>query len=165
MTTKDVIIAKLANEARNGSKGQVGESRAVELIAFLDKTLANYSQVLGMSEDAIMTAIESKRDYSAINFYQSSKFPNLENVAVFESSDEVLGKYPSGKYRCPSCNGVSTDPYVCNALRADGKGRCDWKSYGLFGTMGKGLRLVVRSTFLEHPVVHELFMPLETEVT
>ncbi|MDO8654217.1 MAG: hypothetical protein Q7R66_18760 [Undibacterium sp.] len=163
MANKEEIIAKLANEARDGWQGHVGERRAIDLIAFLNKTLANYSQVLGMSEDQIMVAIESKRDYSAINFYQNSKFPSLENVVVFESTEEVKGRYPSGKYRCPSCNGISTDPYVCNVAPASGKKQCDWKSYGLFGTLGKGLRVVVRSTFLEHPVVHEIFMPLEAE--
>lgn len=164
MSIKDDIIAKLADEARSEWKGQIGESRAVELTAFLAKMLANYSQVLGLSEDEIMAAIEARRDYSAVNFYQEAKFPKLDDVTLFESAEEVRDRYSSGKYRCPSCSGVSTDPYVCNAAPAAGKEQCDWKSYGLFGTLGKGLRVVVRSTFLEHPVVHELFMPLEAEV-
>jgi hypothetical protein len=43
----------------------------------------------------------------------------------------------------------------------DGDGKpCDWKAYGLFGTLGKGLRVMLVEGWLDNPRVHEIFMPV-----
>ncbi len=65
---------------------------------------------------------------------------------------------PSRKFRCPSCGGLSSNPYECNASK-----ECDWKSYGFFRTMGKGVRIAIKEGFIENPQIHEIFMPLEFE--
>lgn len=150
-------IEKLKTSARESWSGETGEQRAVVLEKFVRNMLKNYSEKLGYSEEDILLAIESRRDYSAINYYQESKFPSLENVNVYEKIEDLLELVPSKKFRCPSCNGVSKNPYECSC---DG---CDWKAYGLFGCVDKGYKFTLRSKFLENPIVDTIFMPREFE--
>lgn len=154
------IREKLLNEARKSWSGVTGENRATSLGNFLDKLLPSYSKVLGLSEEEILIAIEGARTYSAINYYQEANFPNLDGVLVLEGIEDFKRRYPTGKYRCPSCNGESTNPYECNSGITKGNKVCDWKSYGLFGTLGKGLRVVLKKDFLKHPKVEEIFEPI-----
>lgn len=152
---------KLRQAARDSWSGATGEERAAKLDDFLDQLLPSYSRVLNLPEAEILAAMESARNYSAINYYQSANFPSLDGVVLIDSVDEFKTRYPSGRYRCPACDGVSTDPYVCNSgAMVQGK-PCDWKSYGLFGTMGKGLRVALRNGFLQRPKVDEIFAPIE----
>ena len=151
------MMNNLKQKARDSWAGIEGERRAKRLEAFLNEMLAEYSKALGMNKTAILRALENRRDYSAINYYQRAKFPKLEGVRVFDTEEEVRQICASKKFRCPACEGVSTDPYDCDA------GECDWKSYGLLHTLGKGLRVVCKDTFLENGMVHEIFMPLELE--
>ena len=160
-TTAD-IINDIAASVLKTSPGALGMNRIMEIQGVLDRVLPEYSAALGLSPEAVLAAIEAKRDVSAPNYYQDSNFPRLEGVRVFDSPEAFAAAFPSRKYTCPACAGISTDPYACNAgtIRENGK-PCNWKSYGLFGTMGKGLRAIVKSTFLESPRVHEIFMPVE----
>jgi hypothetical protein len=165
MPTTVEIINKIAKECADSWPGKEGQQRVNRVQALLDRVLPEYAAALDMTPDAVLAAIESRRDYSAINFYQEANFPKLGDVRVFESPNAFKSAFPSGKYVCPSCEGHSTDPYECDTGTVrDGKA-CNWKSYGLFGTMGKGLRAVVKSTFLESPRVHEIFMPVEATAT
>jgi hypothetical protein len=155
------IITKIAKECAASWPGAEGANRAMRVQELLDRVLPEYAFVLGLTPDEVLAAIEAKRDYSAVNYYQDANFPSLQGVKVFDTPEAFKAAYPYGRYVCPACAGHSTDPYECNAGTVrDGK-RCDWKSYGLFGTMGKGLRAVVKSTFLDAPRVHEIFMPVE----
>jgi hypothetical protein len=156
-------LHKLADQARRSWPGEAGQRRANDLLMFITKTLCEYSRILGESEPDILNAIESKRDYSAINYYQEANFPSLENVVLFDDINAFKKRYPSGKYRCPSCGGESTNPYECNAAQPIEKEPCNWKSYGLFGTLGKGIRVALKNEFLSHPKIDELFSPIEAE--
>lgn len=159
------IIADLKDQARATWEGEPGERRAVELETFLRHMLATYAAKLGFSQLDLLTAFEKKRDYSAINYYQQANFPDLEKVLILNTFDEFKRRFPSGRFICPLCGGVSTDAYECNSGVQVGHGTenrtCDWKAYGLFGTAGKGLRVVILDTFLDNPRVHEIFMPEE----
>ena len=163
----EATIEMLKQMARDSWRGTVGEGRAVELEAFLRKMLSGYSSVLGISQSDLLAAFESRRDYSAINYYQAANFPDLSGVVLLENLAEFKQRYPSHKYRCPSCGGESTNPYECNTGLSVGKGKkaitCDWKAYGLFGTVGKGMRVAFRDGFLEHGKIEEIFMPIEVE--
>lgn len=136
METLEDIIEKLKKSARDSWSGETGEKRASDLELFITKTLNEYSEVLGLSKLEILKAIESKRNYSAINYYQEANFPTIKGIMFFETQQDLLSAIPSKKFRCPSCNEVSTNPYECNA----GKD-CNWVSYGFLRTMGKGLRI------------------------
>lgn len=161
---KEEIIEILKQKAREGWGGQTGEDRATELERFLRKTLINYSTILGYTEEEILVKIEGWRDYSAINYYQEANFPRLENIEIFETAEQLRQKFPSHKFVCPMCHGISTDPNTCNSgLFMDKKKKkvCDWKSWGLFRTAGAGYRFVIKEDFLTRPIVHEIFMPVE----
>lgn len=155
-------IEHLKQLARDSWKGQTGEERAKHLEEFLDETLENYSSVLGYSKEEILNAMESRRDYSAINYYQRANFPLLQDVLVYQNREEFLKVCPSKEYICPMCEGISTDPNKCNTGLEMKKGEiCNWKSYGLFGTMGKGASIVFKDSFLQDQTVYKIFMPKE----
>ncbi|WP_407330571.1 hypothetical protein [Enterovibrio sp. 27052020O] len=151
-------LEKIKQLCRESWSGETGEQRAVDAEAFILGFLPSYAGLLGISQQQVLDAIEAKRTYSAVNYYQQSNFPSLDGVKIFDTKQAFAEAAPSKQFRCPSCGGVSSDPYECDASKD-----CDWKSYGLFGTLGKGVRIVVKDTFLEHPRVHEIFMPLEFE--
>lgn len=157
------IIEKCEQLARESWGGQEGENRAKKVGGFLRETLANYSKVLGFSEDKIMHAIEERRNYCVNNYYQRANFPKLdENIKIYETKDDLFKECPSKEFICPSCEGVSTDPQQCNSGKETSKGKtCDWKSYGLFGTAGKGYKFIIKDEFLIGGVVWDIFMPKE----
>lgn len=145
-----------------------GFSDKEKYVAFVRNTVEHYAEVLGLSKLDILRSFETARDYSAPNYYQESTFPRLDTGAVLivDNLDDFRRRFPSGQYRCPSCGGISTNAYACDSgQRVDGPKShvCNWKAYGLFGTMGKGLRVVLKSHFLERPVVTEIFNPVENE--
>lgn len=154
-------IEELCQEARKAGSGETGERRAAQLRAFLANKLAEYSQVLGETEANLLEAIEKHRTYSAVNYYQEANFPSLQGVTLIDDVADFKRRFPSGKYTCPMCAGESTDPYNCNSGKIVDSKPCNWKAYGLFGTMGKGLRIALRNRFLEHPKVDEIFAPVE----
>lgn len=163
MPTTVEIIQTIAASIHKNNSVRLAEQRIGEVQALLDRVLPEYSAALGITQDEVLAAIEAKRNVTAPNYYQDANFPRLDGVRVFDTPEAFAVAFPSRKYTCPACAGISTDPYACNAGTVrDGK-TCNWKSYGLFGTMGKGLRAVVKSTFLEHPRVHEIFMPVEAD--
>lgn len=155
------IIEMLKQKARDSWPGKIGEDRAVKLEEFLRKMLAEYSEKLGFDQEEILSALEARRTYSAINFYQEAEFPSLEGVTVYESQDALMAAIPVKEFRCPNCNGISTNPYECNSGEVIPGGKfCDWKSYGLFGTFGKGFSFTIKESFLEKPMIDQIFMPL-----
>lgn len=159
-TTAQIIEGIAASIAARNSPHLAAE-RIGQVQALLDRVLPEYSAVLGLTPDAVLAAIEAHRDIAPVSYYQEGNFPKLDGVTVFESPEAFRAAAPSGKFICPACEGHSTDPYTCNTgIVRNGK-PCDWKSWGLFGTAGKGLRAVVKSTFLDAPKVHEIFMPVE----
>jgi len=161
MTTTVEIIQKIAASIHKNNSVRLAEQRIGEVQALLDRVLPEYSAVLGLTPDEVLAAIEAKRNVTAPNYYQDANFPRLDDVTVLESLEAFAAAYPSGKYVCPACGGHSTNYSACNTgIERDGK-VCNWKAYGLFGTMGKGMRVIVKPTFLEHPRVHEIFIPVE----
>lgn len=157
----DATRAQLREQARASWPGQTGEQRAKELDRFLDQLLASYSQVLEQSQADILQALEDARTYSVVNYYQAANFPSLHGVALFDTVEQFKARYPLLKYRCPACEGVSSDAFECDSgVIRNGK-KCDWKAYGLFRTMGKGMRVAFVKDFLKRPIVYEIFMPVE----
>lgn len=161
MSAEEIILAVRA-QAQERMEGVIGEQRADDLEAFIREMLTDYAAVLGFSENEILENLEERRDYSAVNYYQPANFPPLKDVHVFDNVGQLRDKFPSGKFVCPNCGGISTDPATCNSgVFMANDLPCDWKAWGLLRTFGKGYWFVVKDDFLAHPVVHEIFMPLE----
>lgn len=155
------IIEHLKQLAYESWRGRTGEERATELEQFLNETLDNYSEVLGFDRLEILKSIEARRDYSVMNYYQRANFPLLENVTIFESLEAFKNRCPSHEFICPNCGGISKDPETCDSGKVIKGKECDWKAYGLFGTLGKGCQLVIKDTFLQNGAVYKIFMPKE----
>lgn len=141
-----------------------GDSTTEQVVEFIRQFTAEYAEALGLSQLDVLVAVEKARDHSAANYYQAAHFPKLDKVAVYATRDDFLAAIPSRKFRCPCCKGESTDPNRCNSGVATlAGGVCNWASFGLFRTMGEGLRVIIKDTFLSDPTIHEIFMPLELE--
>lgn len=149
-------------------KGQCSRNfpdHVIEMEKFIRTKCAEYAAFFSMSELEIITFFEKNRSYNACNYYQEATFPNLNEVRIFETSEELMASIVEKKFRCPNCNQISTNPYSCNSNHSfDENEVCNWKSWGLFKTLGKGARVAVKSTFSEHGIViDEIFMPIAWE--
>ena len=163
----DATIEKIKQLARESWPGKVGEERAEQVEAFLRQRIPEYATAFGLSETEVMEAIEGRRNYSAVNYYQEANFPSLKGVRVFESQEALEATIPPGsKFRCSACGGESTNPYECNSgkvvsgIKNGKKGVCNWKTFGFLRTAGKGFRFTIKEGFLEKPMVDEIFMPV-----
>ena len=122
----------------------------------------HYAEKTGISPTDILDAWESQRDYWYMNFYQESKQPKINNdaVRVFDTIDDLRFSMGDQGFRCPACKGIASSPYECDSGLEISKGKiCDWKSYGLLGTLGKGVSVFVK----EKIAVQTIFMPIAWE--
>ncbi len=68
-------------------------------------------------------------------------------IFKFKSEYEFRQKFPSGLYRCPSCNSIGNEPKHCKF--------CDWSADCLIKTMGKGIVVEIDGK------QNEIFKPIE----
>lgn len=155
-------IEILKGKARDSWSGETGEKRAEDLEKYLRAKLEEYSNALDIPQEEILNAWEQDRTYSAINYYQEANQPSIKSdkVKVFETVEEMLQEIGEKKFRCPSCNGISTNPYSCNSGEEMAKGKtCDWKVYGLFGDLGKGVFVYIKDKLKGETI----FLPISWE--
>jgi len=155
MATNILTYNEIIEKARLTWPGAEGDERAERVKQIVDTRLENYSNVTGFSKEEILIALERARDVNTVNFYQANRLPLLENTHFFDTLSDLKEKFPSGKYICPNCEKISTDPYRCT------QPDCDWKVYGLFGDLGKGIKIIVKELFLDHPFPEAMFKPIE----
>ena len=132
-------------------------------LIWIDEMISNYAEFLGKTKQEVLSAFEEKRNYWSANFYQESNQPKLDkNIHVYENQDDLVESIePKRGFICPACGGVSKDYQNCDTKIKDKNGKeCNWASYGLLGTLGKGFRCIVKDGFLENPTVHDIFMPV-----
>lgn len=101
-----------------------------------------YGEKMGLDWNEILKSWENERSYWYLNYYQDCNQPEIKSdkVRIFDTVDEMLKSMPDKKFRCPACGGISTNPYECNSGLEMSKGKkCDWKVYGLFRDLGKGI--------------------------
>jgi hypothetical protein len=159
------LLKKPVEQARASWEGRTGEDRANKVEEFIRKKTKHYAEILGYSSTEILEKLEERRDYFSCNYYQEANFPELSEVTVFNTKEDFKKSFPSGKYICPACKGISTHALECNSgIPIEKRKTCDWKAYGLFGTMGLGFRFVVKDSFLIEPIVYEIFNPVEREL-
>jgi len=116
-----------------------------------------YANICGVTKEDIIKKWEEGRNYWYMNYYQDSKQPLLGDVKVFETATDLMLSVGKKGFRCPKCSGESSDPYECSC------DECDWKSFGLFGTLGKGVDVFVKESLqLDHfftPIAWESVTP------
>jgi hypothetical protein len=121
-----------------------------------------YAEKTGLNWEDILDSWEKDRDYWYMNYYQDSNQPEIktDKVRIFDTQTDMLKAIDEKKFRCPCCGGVSTDPYECNSgLPMDKRKICDWKIYGLFGDIGKGVYVFCKDIIKGQYI----FMPLSWE--
>lgn len=140
---------------------------ACKFIRFVNGMSLQYSKILNCSQEEVLETLEKNRTYWSANYYQRANFPKLKkknNVDIFETSNDFKNKFPSGKYICPACNGISTSASICDSGKYINSIKiCDWKSFGFFGTLGRGYSFIIKDTFLKEPIVYNIFKPLELD--
>ena len=104
----------------------------------------HYEHKIGATTHDLLNAWESRRNYWYMNFY-NNEIPRLDtsDILIIESKADFPDIAKDG-FICPRCGGVSTDPQECNSGKLmDPINICNWKSYGLFRTLGKGITLFI----------------------
>lgn len=122
----------------------------------------HYADKLELPINEILNAWVDGCNYSFMNYFQDANQPEIkgDKVKVFENVEQMLGKIGKKKFRCPACNGVSTNPYSCDSREEISNGKtCDWKVYGLFGDLGKGVYVYIKDQLKGE----NIFMPLSWE--
>jgi len=158
------LIEEIKQLARYTWPGLIGDERAIEVEKFIKGFLPSYSVALNLSELELLTAIHKRRNVNVVNYYQLARFPPVARFTIYETQNDAMENL-GREFRCPSCSGVSTDPYECNSgLIVDGE-ECSWTTFGLFRCMGKGFLFTIKEDFINHPRIDEIFMPLTKEKT
>lgn len=139
------------------------DKRFNSTLLWIRERVKHYHEKLGFSEVEILEAFEKKRTYWSANYYQESNFPLFnDKVKIFENMNELKESIKSKEFICPACNQKQSNPYTCESGHKDKNDKvCDWKSYGLLGTLGKGFRFTVKDSFLDKPIIDDIFMPVE----
>lgn len=106
----------------------------------------HYGEALGVDPAEILNEWEKGRDYWYMNYYQDVNQPKIDagHVRVFDTLHDLKVSVGGSGFRCPACGGISTGAYECDSGIVRDGAPCDWKSYGLFGTLGKGAFVYVK---------------------
>lgn len=157
------ITHEIILEIYNGWPGKTGEDRVREKMALIALRVPQYAAVMGKTHLEFLTVYAAARQCNYTNWFNESRLPDLSEVMIFENTQEFIKRFPSGKSICPACGGESTDFQECNTGKVvDKKGNvCDWKAYGLFRTMGKGIQVILKDKIEGFPSPVTLFKPIE----
>lgn len=138
----------------------------------IKKIVDFYAKLFDLNPLDILKGLESQREMSISGYYSESRFPiKKEHIVIFEDEKDLRKRAdPKKGFRCPHCKGISKHPYQCNSgiklvlINSEGKKEiCNWKSFGLFGTLGKGMTFTLKSIWPHKPFVDESFMPISME--
>lgn len=121
----------------------------------------HYAEKTGLKTAEIIDAWEARRDYWYMNYYHDGNQPLIDSdkCRVFETVKDLQESIGNTGFRCPACEGVSKSPYACDAGTIKDDKKCDWKVYGLFGHLGKGVSVFAKDKLK----VESLFMPIAWE--
>lgn len=165
------ILNDIILEIYNGWPGSVGQERVIDCIDFISKRIPKYALIMDKTNLETLTTYAKARSCNYTNWFQNCYLPDLNGVIVLDTVEDFKQKFPSGKFVCPCCNGVSTDYQECNSgkivkgtKKRSGK-VCDWKVFGLFGDLGKGIRVIVKDRFSDFPKPIAMFKPIEMAQT
>jgi len=130
-------------------------------LSWIKTRAKEYGSFLNVNWLDIVESWESKRSYWYMNYYQECNQPSLSGISVrvFDTVDDFFNSINKKHFRCPSCNGISTDPYECNSgIKVNDK-ICDWKVYGLFKDLGRGVFVYIKQELHGQTI----FMPVDWE--
>ncbi len=145
------LMAAFEDDVERDSMRSEEELRVT--LDFALKRAQEYATVLGMTRNEVLELWERNRDYWWLNYYQDANQPKLDSertIAIVDDPQQFLEETKDSGYRCPKCGDISKKPEDC---------ACGWKSYGLFGCLGKGLYFINRTNLASG----EVFFPVAWE--
>lgn len=146
-----------------------GDKRPRQAMHWAIARAKNWSEKTGVAPEVILDLWEKDRTYWHVGYYQDANMPELKEpvVRMFDTQQQMLDSIGKPQFRCPACAGISTSPYECDSGKPmAGQGKkgvkskpCDWKVYGLFRDLGKGITVFVK----EKVKCERIFMPIAWE--
>jgi len=127
----------------------------------------HYEYKLGIPAGDVLTKWEEERGSgrSITSFYGDIPRIDGDNVLLVNSKEEwdIIRQHG---FRCPMCGGVSNNPVECDTgCNMPGTDKvCDWKAYGLFGTLGKGVTVVNGNSMLHGSIFKPIIMENDSAV-
>jgi hypothetical protein len=131
-------------------------------LAWVIERANHYAKATGLDAGDILNSWEKSRKYWYMNYYQDCNQPELKSDKgkIFETQADLLESIGHAGFRCPMCGGVSKSPYECDSGLEMVKGKiCDWKVYGLFRDLGKGVFVFAKDQMRGETI----FMPVAWE--
>lgn len=168
MIEKSEGYHKLLTAIMSDTRSGWDEKHRLGSLEFAVERAKHYEEKTGVPAGDMLTAWESRRNYCYANYYQNCNQPLIQGdcVRVFDTTDDMLEAIGKAGFRCPHCKGVSRSPYRCDSgiklqlINSGGKlETCNWSSGGLFGTLGKGAYVFVKSELKGE----NIFMPIAWE--
>ncbi len=164
---ENILIPKKLKEAvEHDENNQKGFHNYQEKLDWIIERAKHYSEKTGIDASEIIKGWEEQRDYWYMNFYQEANQPEIkaDKVIIAESSEDFFRRFPSRKWICPNCKGISKDPFLCDSgvkLKlingSNKKEICNWSAGGLFGTLGNGVHVFLKDKMK----LVGIFKPLE----
>lgn len=148
------VLNKIAVQIYNGWPGSVWISRINEAIAFISWILDWYAKMYQKNKLETLEIITKSANISYCNWFQNANLPKIDNVYVYKNAEDFFTKHPEKKYICPKCEWVSTNPCECNAWW------CDWKVYGLFSDLWKGISIFFTDEIENSGKPQKIFKPI-----
>jgi hypothetical protein len=155
------IVDEIISEIYNGWPGRTGEERVLECLKLISERVPEYAKATGKTELEFLNLYAKSRNCNYTNWFQSSRLPSLSDVLIFNTADDFKKQFPSGKYLCPACGEATTDYQECNSGKKIKGVVCNWKVYGLFGGLGKEVRVILKDRIEDFPRPVSIFPPIE----
>lgn len=153
MKSEKEILKRLQDKLEDSYESW-GFDRMQPTKQFIFERSKQWSEVLGIPYFEIIDKWLDKCDYSMINYFQDANQPELDkSIKIFETFEDFEKSVGNKGFRCPYCNGVSSDMWNCNSgkmvklINKKGKHKCNWSAGGFFGTLGKGTFVFIKETF------------------
>lgn len=143
-------------------KEKACSSRYCDKFKWIIDRVKEYGEHTNLDWMEILDAFEERRSYWYMNYYEEGDFPSVDSgkIRFFETVEDLVASTENKGFRCPACNGISTNPYECNSGQEMSSGKtCDWKVYGLFGGLGKDIVVFCK----DKKITNTIFMPVAWE--
>ena len=154
-------LKELRELAEDDLKRGNNHAGPLEKIEWIIERAKHYQLKTGKPYQEIIDIWVSKKNYWYINYFQEANQPLItgEDVYLFENIEEAKESFKELGFRCHRCGGISKSPKECDTNIVIDKKTCDWKAYGLFGTLGKGVTIILKDTIS----IENIFKPIAYE--
>lgn len=165
MKTEKEVLKRLEDRLQEAYESW-GVDRMQPTKQFIFERSKQWSGVLNIPYFQIIDKWLDMCNYSMINYFQGANQPKLDKTTrIFETMEDFKKSVGDKGFRCPYCNGVSSDMWNCNSgemvelLNTKGKHKCNWSAGGFLGTLGKGTFVFIKESF----AYARIFTPIEWE--